>query len=278
MFRRILVGYTDSEPGRDALALGGVLARATAAELVVARAPAPEGRDLTELALARGADLVVVGTTHRGPLGRIVPGATALRLLAQAPCAVAVAPAGFARPGDPESGWRPLSESGRDSGLRVIGVGYDGSPASEEALKIATDLALANGSALRVYTVAHRIARVAEAEAGSVASNAPSEAEAMQALLHDAVADLPPEVRALPVFLRGLPALELTRSLDGGVDLMVLGRRRGGPLRAALQGSVSRQLMLEAACPVLISPAGVPAPQGEPEPPAPEAEAGLPAS
>jgi nucleotide-binding universal stress UspA family protein len=49
-------------------------------------------RALTEEAEATGADLVVLGSTHHGPVGRIVLGSTAQRMLHGAPCAVAVAP------------------------------------------------------------------------------------------------------------------------------------------------------------------------------------------
>ena len=38
------------------------------------------------------ADLVVVGSTHTGRLGRVFPGSTGEKLLHGAPCAVAVVP------------------------------------------------------------------------------------------------------------------------------------------------------------------------------------------
>lgn len=260
MFDRILVGYLDSEQGRDALELGGMLARATGAELLVGTAPSEGGEDLTRMALARAADLVVLGSTHRGPLGRVVPGATVARLLGEAPCAVAVAPPGFAAPAASGVDWRPLAGEDGDAGLRVVGVGYDGSSAARAALETATELALRNGAALRVFTVAPRYPRVPGAEGGAPAPDVPSEAEALQQLLHDAVAELPAEARALPVFLRGLAATELVRAGEGGIDLIVLGSRPGGPLRRALHGSVSAGVLVGARCPVLISPAGVRAP------------------
>lgn len=42
--------------------------------------------------------------------------------------------------------------------------------------------------------------------------------------------------------------------------MLVLGSRRGGPVRRAMHGSVSGAVIQEAHCPVLISPAGVKAP------------------
>ena len=158
MYRRILVGYTDTDQGRDALALGGVLSQANAAEMMVATAPDEEGSDLAQIARDKDVDLIVLGSSHHGPIGRVVPGATVERLLGHPPCAVAVAPPGFGQADDGDSGWRPLSGNAEDAGMRVIGVGYNGSRASEEALKTAVDLALSNGSALRVFAVARKFA------------------------------------------------------------------------------------------------------------------------
>ncbi len=259
MYRRILVGYKDTEQGRDALALGRILAQATDAEMLPATAPSAEGDGLAQLARSEDADLIVLGSTHRGPIGRVVPGATVERLLGEAPCAVAIAPPGFGHLNDGDMGWRPLSGDSGDVRMRVIGVGYDGTPGARNALDIAAELAVANGAALRVYTVAAGVA-TAGATAESQTPGDPTRAEALREQLHEAVADLPPEARALPVFLWGIPAPELIRAAENGVDLMVLGSRRGGPVRRALTGSVSSAVIHEASCPVLVTPTGVEAP------------------
>ncbi|MGE5407379.1 MAG: universal stress protein [Syntrophothermus sp.] len=251
MFGRILVGFQDTAQGRDARALGNALSRLTGARLELATL-ARGG--LAEAARAEHADLVVLGSTHRGPLGRLVPGAAVAHLLDEAPCAVAVAPPGFAQPGT-GNGWRPLDGDGDDVGLRVLGVGFDGSRAAHAALASATELALAAGAALRVYTVARRVPQVhAAAEATGAASVSPTEAEALRAALQEAVAELPRETRALPVFLRGLPARELIDAVANGVDMLVLGSRPGGPIRRALQGSVTNAVLEAVHCPVLICP------------------------
>ncbi|MGE0067578.1 MAG: universal stress protein, partial [Solirubrobacterales bacterium] len=149
-----------------------------------------------------------------------------------------------------------------DVGVRVIGVGFDGTPASRVALEVATDMALAGGAALRVFTVARKHAALpgAAAEPGQGAG-APSETEYLRGQLHEAVTELPPEVRALPVFLRGFAADELVSAAKLGVDLLVLGSRRGGPLRRAAHHSVTSFVVNEAPCPVLVCPSGVPAPR-----------------
>lgn len=258
MFSRILVGYLDTEQGHEALELGRVLARATGAELVLASSG--KDGDLAHLAHAYRSDLVVLGPTHRGALSRVVPGATVERLLGEAPCAIAVAPAGFEARVKEGSSWQPLDGDGEDVGMRVVGVGYDASDAAKEALATATQLAIHNGAALRVYTVAPK--HVLPAEGNVPASVDPqAQIERYRAALHESVSTLPAEARALPVFLRGDPAEELIKASRTGVDLLVLGSRSGGPLRRMLHQSVTSAVMSRIACPLLISPTGVTAPQ-----------------
>jgi nucleotide-binding universal stress UspA family protein len=254
VYRKILIGFEDTAQGRDARALGEGLARVTEAQVRVATVGPEDHGDLADLAREERADLVVLGSTHRGPIGRIVPGATVAHLLAAAPCAVAVAPPGFARPADANA-WRPLDGEGIDVGLRVLGVGFDGSAAARLALETATELAIAGGAALRVYAVARRVPQVHAAQASGHAVVSPTEAEALRGALQKAVAELPAAVRALPVFLRGDPAGELVEAVANGVDMLLLGARAGGPIRRALHGSVTESVLLRAHCPVLITPA-----------------------
>ncbi len=260
MYSRILVGYLDNEQGNDALELGRIMAQASRAELLVFTVSDGDDASLAELARSEGADLVVLGSTHRGPLGRIVPGATVGHLLGEAPCAVAIAPPGFGQPPEGDLGWRPLSGDAEDVGMRVLGVGFDGSRAAHQALAVAAELAVANGAALRVYTVARKYAHPPAADTSGHVPGIPTEAEVLREQLHEAVAYLPSETRALPVFLRGNPAVELIGAAEMGVDMLVLGSRRGGPMRRALHSSVSSAVIQEAHCPVLLSPTGVKAP------------------
>ena len=92
------------------------------AELRTVTATSP-ARGLAELAEADGAEAVVVGSTHRGAIGRVMSGSTAERLLHGSGCPVAVAPRGYRRhrPAPPSptppratrpSGWRPSWPSG----------------------------------------------------------------------------------------------------------------------------------------------------------------------
>ncbi|HEU5062222.1 MAG TPA: universal stress protein [Solirubrobacterales bacterium] len=247
MYKRILVGYLENDPGHDALALGTALAGATGAELIAVTAPDEQGHGLAALARSHEADLIVLGPTHRSGLGRVIPGSTLEHLLGEAPCAVAVAPAGFAASGD-------------DPAMRVVGVGYDASPAAAQALESAKELALRNGAAMRVYAVAPKHPQLPGAESPSPGKSLPSEAEELREALHEAVAKLPSEARALPVFSRGWPAEELVKASASGVDLLFLGSRSGGPLRRALHNSISNGVILRALCPVLVVPTEIAAP------------------
>ena len=65
------------------------------AAIVCLGAPSP-ARGLHDLAREQGADLIVVGSSRRGSLGRALLGDDARESLDGAPCAVAIAPHGYA--------------------------------------------------------------------------------------------------------------------------------------------------------------------------------------
>jgi nucleotide-binding universal stress UspA family protein len=97
-------------------------------------------RALTEIAEDERADVVVIGSTHRGGIGRVLPGSVGERLLQGAPCAVLVAPRGFAKRSEPFA-------------IRTIGVGYDGRTESTHARDVATGLAADLGATVATITV-----------------------------------------------------------------------------------------------------------------------------
>jgi nucleotide-binding universal stress UspA family protein len=98
-------------------------------------------RALTEIAEDERADVVVIGSTHRGGLGRVLPGSVGERLLQGAPCAVLVAPRGF-------------SERSEPFAIRSIGIGYDGRTESTHARDVASALGAELGAAIETITVA----------------------------------------------------------------------------------------------------------------------------
>src|SRR4249919_3827770 len=78
----------------------GVLGRPDIPQHVVLSASTPVG--LRDLALDRGADLIVFGSEYRTAAGHVDPQASARRLLDGGPIAIAIAPAGFAERSDYE--------------------------------------------------------------------------------------------------------------------------------------------------------------------------------
>src|SRR5690348_9947997 len=86
------------------------------------------------------ADMIVVGATDRGPLGRVLPGSTADRLIHGANRVVALVPPGWTE--------RPLES---------IAVGFVDTPEGRAALRTAHRIALATGAALRCVSVVHPI-------------------------------------------------------------------------------------------------------------------------
>lgn len=270
-FETIVVGYDGSSESRDALALAALLveplgrvypACVGAGGHVPAADPGAlpagvqlESRAITAGSAARGlhtlaeeigADLIVLGSTRRGTLGRVLLGTTAETLLHSAPCAVAVPPRGFAD--DPPDH------------LRIIGVGYDGSPEADLALAAAEALSRRGEAALRVVAVAL-------AQGAVVPGFSYGYGEAMAGVAEEQAADrletaldrLRPETRPLAIRRRGDPATVLADEAERGMDALVVGSRGYGPMRRALLGGVSAKLMRFAPCPVLVVPRGAPA-------------------
>jgi nucleotide-binding universal stress UspA family protein len=190
-----------------------------------------------------GAALVVVGSTHRGPVGRVLPGSTAERLLHGSPCAVAIVPHGYS------TGEHPM---------RTIGVGYDGSDECELALASAVELARRVGAELRVMRVfdSTQVGTPALMTGPGYYLPIHKEIEARQkADLERRVAELPDDVGAEAVFVAGPPARELA-GFSHTVDVLLVGSRGYGPARAVLLGGISHALVRDAACPVIVLPRG----------------------
>ena len=208
-------------------------------------------RGLHEAAERLGAGLLVVGSTGRGVLGRVLPGSTAERLMHGAPSAIAVVP----------HGW----EAG--GGLNTIGVAYADTDEAREALRGAHALARRAGATLRVLTVVKvHLGMYGETEAATAEQRGKEFAEVegehrvrAEAALRTAVAELDGGVEmTVDAFVED-PADSLVR-VSENLDLLVCGSRGYGPLRAVLLGGVSRRVVAEAHCPVIVLPRGVEAP------------------
>jgi nucleotide-binding universal stress UspA family protein len=206
-------------------------------------------RVLREVAEAEQADLVVVGSSHRGALGRVLLGTTAENVVLGAPCAVAVAPRGY-----------------RGGEIHRIAVAYDGSPEADAALLAAESVALEVSAALIVYCVVEPASPTAGMIAAGTGAEWPSRAAKGHArhLLYAVADNAPDGVNPETLLLHGEPAAEIAARVDGVADLLFVGSRGHGPLRRALLGSVSRALLRDAGCPVVVTPRSAVAPRPAP--------------
>ena len=185
------------------------------------------GRGLHYVAQARAADLLSVGSTARSLAGRVLVGDITRAALIGAPCAVAIAPRGYA------------TEAGA---ITRIGVGYDGSRDSEAALAFARGLAGRHGATVAAMTV------VEPATLRGVARSRADEEELDQAKRDLAALDgVHGEVAS------GSAGEELAE-FSARVDVLVVGSRGYGPIRSLMLGGTAVHLASSAQCPLLVLP------------------------
>ena len=240
LYPKVVAGYVDNERGEDARVLAERVVARDGGELKVVTVEKGSPEDALQALAERGeADLIVLGSTHHAAIGSVAPGSIAEHLLHGARCRLLIAPKGYAE--SDHSGDR----------LRVLAVGYDGMAESQAALDEAAVLAEKFGASMKVVGVATPIPPMGAAAA---AQAGPEAGPDFQTRLHGAVAELPSELRALPVLLKGDPVEQLLDVAETGVDLLVLGSRGFGPVMRLLIGSVSSRVIRGAACPVMVVP------------------------
>ena len=201
------------------------------AELVSIVAVTP-GRGLHTQADEQGADLLVVGSSSRGLLGRVMLGDDTRASLNGAPCAVAIAAHGYGQPPAP---------------ILAVGAGYDGSPESEAAIDTARAIAERHHASLHAMDVVNL---PTYAFTGIIP---PVTGDGIEALLAEARARLQahPGVEGRAVY--GLAGEELAAFGDQ-LDLLVVGSRSYGPWKRLVLGSTSNYLQRHARCSLLVLP------------------------
>jgi nucleotide-binding universal stress UspA family protein len=262
----VLVGASPMDPYADVLVpefrrgsrrqaeqairrMAALIERAPGQPVLVTTTVADSGgsaaRALHDVARREDASILVIGSSTRGPVGRLLPSAVTDGLLRGAPCSVAVAPVGYS-----------VAQAGESALL--IGVGFNDSPDSRAALSKACTLAIRGRGHIRVLTVAEPLHPIVTGTLDAMAADDVRRER-------DAAAEATLE--------RGLDAVSAGRSAGGEVlfgnaadalavasqdlDLLVCGSRGRGPIRALVLGGTSHALVRKAACPVLVVPAGV---------------------
>lgn len=187
------------------------------------------GRGLHEMAETIEADLLVLGSSRRGLLDRVLVGDHTRQALNGAPCAVAIAPVGF---------------SHRTILMREIGVGYDGMPESEHALGIARELAAEHGAKLSAFEA------VAVPTYLTHGRNAP-DGTPIELLVDQAREQIAALGDVEPHAAYGDPAEELAL-YSASLDVLVIGSRGFGPIGRLMHGSTAQELARRARCPLLV--------------------------
>lgn len=222
--------------------LAGAVAEIPHARTQVVRARSA-AQGLHELAESIEGAALVVGSSHRGAVGRVVAGSVAERLLHGAPCPVAVAPAGF------------RERSGR--GLRVVGCGFDGSEESWLALRHAELFARSAGATLRLLAVhePELIFGLDVVPEGYDPAAISRDARArLEQDLGEAAASIGPGVEVQRYVLEGSAHEALASAAENGIDLLVVGSRQYGPVRRVLLGGVSTALVRSCPASILVVP------------------------
>ena len=193
-------------------------------------------RGLQEIAVAEGALAIVVGPSHRGPLGRLVQGSVGERLLRSAPCPIVVAAGGCRH-----DAHAPIAR---------IGVGYIPTPEGDEALRAGTGLAACSGAEVRVLNVVE--APAVGWRTGSLDSTA---REQLATHIADVTAGAGAQIKIAGEVVDGYADDELAR-LSGEVDLLVCGSSSRRAVGGVVAAGVAAGILRKGRCPLLMVPRG----------------------
>ena len=211
----------------------------TVTPMFVAGASAAEA--LQSTAIAEQADLIVLGSSHRGAIGRVFLGSVTQETLHGAPCPVAIAPVGFR--GHPENARRSR-----------IAVGYDVAEPVSSALSASVSLCEQTGAELHVVAVADDAA-IPDPTRATMPYDEVVEARLRVAkhAVAESLTSVPETVSVTSEVRDGDPAEQLLEAAHDA-DLLVLGSHGRGALDRLIMGSVCNRVVRAAACAVLVVP------------------------
>jgi nucleotide-binding universal stress UspA family protein len=199
---------------------------------------------LQRIAEDEGAQTIVVGPSRHTGLSRFRPGSVSERLLSGATVPVAVAPAGYSR---------------RERPLARVVCAFDGSPESRLALNWAEALTGRSDTDLIVYSV-HSPPAFGDVQGGLFSRESTN--QALRSELERAQREALLGHTARGIVMSGDPGRTLARATRTA-DLLVMGSRGYGPVRAALLGGVSQYVVHHASCPVVVCPRGAAMPESD---------------
>jgi nucleotide-binding universal stress UspA family protein len=185
------------------------------------------------LEAANDARLLVVGARGAGGFAGLRLGSVADRVAQRSPTP-AVIVCGDGTPGGP------------------VVVGYDGSSTSKAALEWSADEARLAGVPLQVVRAWEPPALIDWTFLPDAPVVEKMRAE-MEAETADAVAEVSVDIAVSTSYVSGSPASDLVE-LSATASMVVVGRRGLGGLAAVTLGSVSRQVVHHATCPVVVVP------------------------
>ena len=237
----IVVGADGSPGGEDAVALAHDLVGAGDRKIVAENMPATLTPSVALVGLAEReeAGTLVVGSPHRGRIGRALLGSVAHHVLHHAPCEVVVAPRGYAER--------------EHRGIAKIAVAFDGTAEARSALRRAEALARETGAALHVIVAEDPV--VAGIEGGHELGPKTD----ATAVMKEALDSVAPSIKATgerlePGWRQGCRSVAeaIGEACEGDVDVLVAGTRP--PLDRLLLGSITNHLIDIASCAVLVVP------------------------
>jgi nucleotide-binding universal stress UspA family protein len=202
---------------------------------------------ITEAVKELAPALVVVGSTGRGAVGRVLRGSTAEHVMKGSPCPVVVAP------------HRYKETAG---GMRPVGAAFVPTESGRETLRTAARLARSAGARLIAVMVLN--AKHADEQSPGLMAAAHHNHDvsedfaahdriAAEDALRDALAESAADLDAEPDVLFQDPADGLVAA-SGRLDLLVTGSAKHGPAGAIALGDVTRKVTERAHCPVLVLP------------------------
>jgi nucleotide-binding universal stress UspA family protein len=195
---------------------------------------------LHDVAEELGASLIVLGSqTER----RLLATSTGERVIAGAPCPVAM----------PPRGWR--DRASHDLGR--IGVAFVPTPDGREALRVAAMLALRGGARLHVVTVVAGPAEVMSYRIGEDVDRMYVSAakETFEQSIEQAISELASDITASGEVIVGDDPVEMLAAMaNSSFDAFFVGSRGYGPIRRVLLGGVASRLLRRLDIPAVIVP------------------------